>query len=160
MFQVEFSIVHTGCLVNELSQEFPEIRFICPGGFITGPSAVEELIILDEPNDDQVQSVLAHLEAMNEIESARLLEHTDNKAFIYFRSTRVPQAFCSQVVEKNRGFRIGFEVQQHGLETWRVACAERDHAEQLLKDLEPLGQLKAKSIKEVSWQTLLDGDQS
>ncbi len=37
MIQVEFGIVHEGCLVNELSRALPEIRFICPGGFVLGP---------------------------------------------------------------------------------------------------------------------------
>ncbi len=37
MIQVEFGIVHEGCLVNELSRSLPEIRFICPGGFVLGP---------------------------------------------------------------------------------------------------------------------------
>ena len=160
MFQVDFRIVHSGCLVNEVSRDYPGIRFICPGGFITGPSAVEELIILDGPSDDQVESVVAHLAGMDDIESVRLLERTDDKAFVYFRSSRVPEAFCSQVVEKNHGFRIGFEIQQGGLEMWRVACVEREHAEQLLADLEALGQIKANSITELSWQELLNGGQS
>jgi hypothetical protein len=156
MFEVTFSIIHDGCLVNELSRRFPEVRFVCPGGFVLGASAVEELIILDAPSDSQVQSVMAHLEALDEIASVRLLERTGDGAFVYFRSTRVPRAFCSQVVERNRGFRIGFEIQQNGLEIWRVACVERAHAEQLLVDLADLGQITEHSIKEVSWQELLE----
>ena len=84
------------------------MAFFLPGGFITGPSAVEELIILDPPTDSLVHSVLAHLEAMDEIESVCLLERTPDKAFIYFRSIRVPQAFCSQVVQKNPWFQDRF----------------------------------------------------
>ena len=79
---------------------------------------------------------------------------------VYFHSDRIPQTFCSQVVEKNHGFRIGLELQQNGLEMWRVACVEREHAEQLLEDLEALGQIKAKSITEQSWQMLLNGGKS
>jgi len=46
MFQVEFGVAHRGCLVNELSRAFPDVRFICPGGFVAGSSA-EEVIVLD-----------------------------------------------------------------------------------------------------------------
>ena len=158
MYRVEFSIVHQGCVVNELSRTLPTLRFICPGGFVTGPSSVEELIVLDNPSDKDIEQVMGFFEKITEIDSLELLERTADKAFIYFRSLKLPETFCSKVVEQNRGFRIGMEIQQDGLEKWKVGCPERGNAEQLLKDLEPLGELKHTSISETSWQKLLDGE--
>ena len=160
MFEVKFSIIHEACLVNELSRQFPKVRFICPGGFIIGSSAVEEMIVFEAYDDRLVNSIIGYLEARDEIESVRLLERAGGKAFIYFRAGKPTHIFCSQVVERNRGFRIGFEIQQGGLETWRVACVERADAEQLFKDLEALGQIKSRSITETSWHTLLQGVES
>jgi len=157
MFKVEFSLRHRGCLVNELSRVLPEIRFICPGGFITGPSSVEELIVIDRPSDSDVQSVLGYLKGLQAIAEVRLLERTADKVFIYFKALTIPESFCSQVVEKNHCFRIGTEIQHGGLEMWQVGCVERRQAEQLLKDLEGLGELKDSSISESSWQELLEG---
>lgn len=159
MYQVEFSIVHQGCLVNELSRALPTLRFICPGGFITGPSSVEELIVLDSPSDEDIEQVMGFFEKLTEIDNLELLERTADKAFIYFRALRCPETFCSKVVEKNRGFGIGMEIQQDGLEKWKVGCAERSDAEQLLKDLQPLGELKHTSISQASWQNLLRGEE-
>ena len=44
MFRLKFGIVHRGCLVNEISRALPDLRLICPGGFILGPNTVEEVI--------------------------------------------------------------------------------------------------------------------
>jgi len=62
MFRVEFGLVHRGCLVNEVSQAFPDVRLICPGGFVDG-TLVEEVIVLDNPSEGRVQQVMAYLEA-------------------------------------------------------------------------------------------------
>ncbi len=158
MYQVEFSIIHRGCVVNELSRTFPTLRFICPGGFVTGPSSVEELIVLDNPSDRDIEQVMGFFEKITEIDHLELLERTADKAFIYFRSLSLPETFCSKVVEKNRGFAIGMEIQQGGLEKWKVGCPERGNAEQLLTDLELLGELKQASISQTSWQELLQGE--
>lgn len=157
MFKVEFSIVHQGCLVNELSRDFPKIRFICPGGFVLGPSSVEEVIVLDKPSEDEVQAVLDYLEALPKVVTVELLERTANRAFVRFASTALPEKFCSEVVAKHHCFPIGMEIQQGGLEMWRVGCVERCQAELLLEELKGLGELKHSSISEVRWQELLEG---
>ena len=59
------------------------------------------------------------------------------------------------MVANNQGFRIGMEIQQGGVEKWKVGCFERANAEQMLKDLAKLGEIKSQSISEVSWQELL-----
>ncbi|MCX6991851.1 MAG: hypothetical protein NT011_01785 [Kiritimatiellaeota bacterium] len=158
MFNVEFHIVHRGCLVNELSRSFPKIRFICPGGFVLGPSSVEELIVLDKPSEAEVQAVLNYLGTSPKVATVELLERSSNRAFVRMVSTALPQKFCSQVVAKHHCFPIGTEIQEGGLEMWRVGCVERRQAEQLLEELEGLGELKHSSISEGSWQALLEGE--
>ena len=86
-----------------------------------------------------------------------LLERTAAKAFVYFRALRRPETFCSKAVEKNRGLRIGMEIQEDGLEKWKVVCVSRGNAEQLLKDLRSLVELKHTSISQAPWQELLKG---
>jgi hypothetical protein len=157
MFVIKFGIVHEGCLVNELSRAFPKIKFICPGGFILGPSRVEELLAVDRPSDAEVQAIIHHFQNVPGVDQVQLLERTADKAFIYFKASRVPKRFCSQAVEKNRCFKIGLETQHQGLERWTVGCSERKDAEQLLKDLAELGTLVDNSISETSWQMLLEG---
>jgi len=157
MFRADFSIVHRGCLVNELSRRLPHIRFICPGGFVEQTS-VEELIILDNPTDDDVRAVTGFLEAASGVTQVDLLERTPDKAFVRFVSTALPETFCSQVVARHHGFRIGMEIQKDGLEIWRVGCVERRQAEAMLKEMATLGQLKHSAISEASWQELLEGD--
>jgi hypothetical protein len=157
MFLIKFGIVHEGCLVNELSRAFPTVKFICPGGFILGPSRVEELLAVDQPSDVDVQAVIRHFQNVRGVDQVQLLERTADKAFIYFKASVVPKRFCSQVVEKNRCFKISLETQHQGLEHWTVGCSERKDAEQLLLDLAELGTVVEKSIAEVSWQILLEG---
>ncbi len=157
MFMVKFGMVHEGCLVNELSRAFPMVKFICPGGFILGPSSVEELLVIDQPSDEEVNAVIHHLRNTRGVDQVKLLERAGNKAFVYFKACVVPKRFCAQVVEKSRCFKIGLETQNQGLERWTVGCAERKDAEQLLLDLSELGTVVEKSIIETSWQTLLEG---
>ena len=158
MYKVKFAIVHKGCVVNELSRTFPKLRIICPGGFVTGPSSVEELVVLDKPCDKDVEEVMGFFGKLSEIDNVELLERTADKAFLYFRSQRLPKTFCSKVVETNSGFRIGMEIQEDGLEKWKVGCVTLSNAEQLLKDLRSLGELKDTSISQVPWQELLKGE--
>ena len=156
MFKVEFGVVHRGCLVNQLSRAVPSVRFICPGGFILGPTSAEEILVLDKPSDQELQAVLEHLEQAAGIAESQLLERLVNKAFVRILTSASPEkGYCSEVVAKNHGFRIGMEIQEGGVEKWKVGCFERGHAEQLLKDLALLGEMKAQSIREVSWQELL-----
>jgi len=156
MFKVEFSVVHQGCLVNELSRAFPKIRFICPGGFV-GDSSAEEIVVLDKPREDDVQTVLDYLETLPTVQAVELLERTSSQAFIRFVTSALPEKFCSEVVKQHRCLRIGMEIQQDGLEMWQVGCLKRRQAEQLLAAMESLGELKHSSISEVSWQKLLAG---
>lgn len=158
MFKLEFGIVHRGCLVNELSRAFPRVRLICPGGFILGPSSAEELLVLDRPSEVDLENVLNHLRNAPEIAETQLVEHRADKAFIRILTSANPEAgFCSEAVAKNRCFRIGMEIQEGGVEHWKVACWERSQAEQLLKELAHMGELKHQSISEDSWQVLLEG---
>ena len=60
------------------------------------------------------------------------------------------------MVEKNRGFKIGMETQHDGLERWTVGCMTREHAEQLLKDLAQLGEVKVGTITETTWERVFD----
>ena len=156
MFKVEFGVVHRGCLVNQLSRAVPSVRFICPGGFILGPTSAEEILVLDNPIQQELEAVLDHLERDSGIAECSLLERSGDKAFVRILTSASPgEGYCSEVVANNRGFRIGMEIQQGGLEKWKVGCFERANAEQLLKDLARLGEIKSQSISEVSWQELL-----
>ena len=157
MFKLEFGIVHRGCLVNELSRAVPKIRFICPGGFILGPSSTEEILAIDKPDEGDVQAVMGYLKGSPGIAEAEVVERTPDKAFIRILTSANPEGFCSEAVARNRCFRIGMEIQHGGVERWAVGSFERAQAEQLLKDLAGLGELKYHSISEVSWQALLEG---
>ena len=154
MFKVEFGVVHRGCLVNEVSRAFPDVRFICPGGFVEGSSA-EEVIVLDNPSKNRVQQVMAYLEASPTVVEAELMERTTDKAFVRFVSISLPEEFCSRVVEKHHGFRLGMEIQKGGVELWRVGCAKRKQAEELLEGLRALGEVKHSSISEASWEEMM-----
>ena len=154
MFRVEFSLVHRGCLVNEVSGAFPDVRLICPGGFIEGSSA-EEVIVLDNPSEDRVQQIVEYLAASPKIMETELLERTTDKAFVRFVTESLPEEFCSRVVEKHHGFRLGMEIQEGGVEIWRVGCAKREQAEELLQELKSLGDMKHSAISETSWEEMM-----
>lgn len=133
---------------------------ICPGGFILGPEHVEELIVLDHATEAEERAVLNHLNDAPGIEKADVVERTDDKVFIYFKAVETPETFCSQVVERNRCFKIGIEIQTDGVEQWKVGCVERADAENLLEELKDLGDLTHTSITEASWQNVITGDPS
>jgi len=161
MIKVEFGIVHEGCLVNELSRALPEVRFICPGGFVLGPSRVEEVIIIDQADETAIEAVLAELRQMSGISEAELLEYVGDKAFIRLLATVTPHTgFCSKAIERNRCFPIGMEIQHRGIEHWKVGCARTSDAEQLIEDLKPLGEIKYHSVSEVSWRVLLESHEA
>ena len=61
-----------------------------------------------------------------------------------------------QIVEKNHGFKIRMETQHEGLERWTVACMTWAQAEQLLEDLQQLGDVHAGTIMEISWEHVFD----
>ena len=157
MYKLEFGIVHRGCLVNEISRALPEIRLICPGGFILGRNTVEEVIILDRPREKDTDRLLEGLKAKDGVAEVELLEQTPDKAFIRILTSVNPDAgFCSEAVTRNRGFRIGMELQEGGVETWTVGCIRRSDAERLVEDLKGMGDLKYHTIREASWQALME----
>ena len=100
--------------------------------------------------------MLAFLNASPSIAESELLERTPDHAYVHLLSQTAPGAgYCSQVVEKNRCFRLGYEIQMDGVEQWQVGCAERSQAEGLLRDLPALGELKYGRITEASWSDLV-----
>ncbi len=158
MVKVEFGIVHEDCSMNELSRALPEVRFICPGGFVIGPSLVEEVIVIDQAGDKAIKAVMNELDQMAAIEEAELLEHAGGKAFIRVLTATPDTGFCSETVERNRCFRIGMEIQHEGIEHWKVGCVRASDAQQLVEDLPTLGEVKYHSVSQVSWQMLLDAN--
>ena len=156
MFKVQFGMIHNNCPTNQMSRALPHIRFVSPGGFELNQSVVEEVAALHNPSDDDVEAVLAYLGNTPGYNEFELLERTPQWAFIRWRATCSPQGFCSQVVDRNRCFKIGMETQHHGLEQWTVGCATRQQAEQLLADLRELGEVQFESITETTWEHVFD----
>ena len=156
MFKLEFGIVHRGCVVNELSRAMPDIRFVCPGRFHLDADSADEILAFDNPTDDAVQLVLDYLRKSRKIAEVRLLERTPERAFVRLVSSEAPEVgYCSDAVERNRCFRLGYEVQHGGVEQWKVGCRERAQAERLVEDLKGMGELKYHRISEASWEELL-----
>ncbi len=156
MFKVEFGVVHHNCPTNQVSRAFPEVRFTSPGGFLVKPNVVEEVLVVNGATDEIVEAVLQFLGSTRGYDEYELLERTADRAFIRWRASCTPDKFCSQMVEKNRCFQIGMEVQHEGLEQWQVGCHTRAQAEQLLKDLEQLGDVRYGRIVDCSWEELVD----
>jgi hypothetical protein len=155
MFKLEFGIIHNNCPTNQLSRHFPDTHFTSPGGFIIRPGLVEEVLVIDDANDKVVDSVIHFLNNTPGYEECELLERTLDRAFIRWQASCSPKAFCSQVVDKNRAFKIGNEVQYEGLERWTVACFTRNQADQIIEDLKDLGEVKIAEITETSWDEVL-----
>ena len=156
MFLLEFGIVHEGCVVNELSRAVPDVRLICPGGFILDANSADEIIALEKPTDAEVEAVLGFLEDSNSIAESSLVERTPDRAFVHLRSSAAPEVgYCSQAVERNRCFRIGQEIQLGGVEQWRVGCGARSNAEGLIEDLKGMGDLRYSRVSEASWNELI-----
>jgi len=157
MYRLEFGIAHRGCIVNQLSNAIPQVRFICPGGFILGGGYADEVITLDQPSDEDVAAVMAWFGESPAIEELELLERTSDKATIaILANAEPPQGYCSQAVERNRCFRIGYEIQQGGVEQWVVGAKKLEYAEGLVEDLKGMGDLKYARISESSWLDLVD----
>ena len=156
MFWLEFGVVHEGCVVNELSRAVPNVRLICPGGFILNEHSADEIIALDGPTEAEVEAVLEVLQSSGSIAESSLVERTAVKAFVHLRSSAAPAVgYCSQAVERNRCFRIGQEIQHEGVEQWRVGCRDRSNAEGLIEDLKEMGDLRYHKISEVSSEELI-----
>ena len=156
MYKLVFGIVHRGCLVNELSRALPEIRLICPGGFILSPSSVEEVLVLDSASEQDLESVLDYFRKSPGIAEVEVLERLPQQAFIRIRTSTAPKTFCSEAVARHRCFPLGIEIQQRGVEQWKVGCRDRSQAEALVEELKTMGELKHHSISEVSWKALLE----
>ena len=156
MFKVEFGIIHNNCPTNRMSRALPHIRFVSPGGFELAGSMVEEVAAIYDPSQEDVEAVLSYLGNTAGYDEFELLERTPRWAFIRWRATCSAQGFCSQVVEKNRCFKIGMETQHDGLEQWTVGCATRRQAESLLEELRQLGKIKFGRITETTWEHVFD----
>jgi hypothetical protein len=155
MFRLEFGIEHRGCVVNELSRAVPHVRLICPGGFILDDRSADEVLVLDKPEESDVDAVLDFLGRSDGIKEAKLLERTVDKAFVRILTTVAPDAgYCSEAVEGNHGFRLGYEIQQGGVERWDVGLLGRSQAEALVERLKGMGELKYHRVSEVSWAGL------
>ena len=155
MIKVEFWIEHEGCLVNELSRAFPEVKLLCPGGFVVSPSLVEEVIVADGASEDAVERVVEHLRGVDGIRSAEVVERNNGRSFIHITVTKVPEDFCSAVVRRNRCFPIGVEKQEAGQEKWVVGCLHREQADRMLEELGKLGNITHQKITEESWNAIL-----
>ena len=156
MIKVEVAMVLYLCPTYRMSLALPHVRFISPGGFVVGDEMVEEVAAVYHPSDEDVQAVLDYLGSTPGYEHFELLERTPKWAFIRWRAVCSSKGFCSQVVEKNLGFKIGMEIQHEGLERWTVGCATRGDAEQLLEDLHQLGDVKVAQITETTWERVFD----
>ena len=155
MYLLEFSIAHEGCVVNELSRAVPNVRFVCPGGFVINENAADEILALDDPTDSDLESVIKFMNESSSVDNFSIVEKTINRVFIYFRSASAPEVgYCSEAVERNHCFGIGHEIQHKGLEQWRVGCKNRSDAEGLVNDLKGMGDLQHHKISEVSWEEL------
>ena len=161
MFKLEFGIAHRDCLVNELSREMPQIRLVCPGGFILDPKTndgitAEEVIAVEGASQTEDQEVTKYLENHRGVVEVEILEQTTQSTFIRFLTCTRPETdYCSEAVRKNQCFSIGTEIQQTGIEQWEVCCYDRPQAEQLIEDLNEMGELKYHRIYETSWANML-----
>ena len=111
---------------------------------------------MHQPSDADVQAVLDYLGSTPAYVDFEVLERAPQWVFIRWKAKCSPQGFCSQIVAQNRGFKIGMETQHEGLERWSVACMTRPQAEQLLEDLQQLGDVHAGTITETSWEHFFD----
>ncbi|MBM4436421.1 MAG: hypothetical protein FJ029_04120 [Actinobacteria bacterium] len=156
MVKLEFGIKHRGCLVNEASRALPDLRILAPGGFLHGAKGAEEILVIDRPGPHDVDRFLNHFRGAPGIATVELLERTPDKAFFRVYVTQnPPDGFCSEAVFRNRGLRVGLEVQVGGVEQWTVACFRREDAENLVRDLQGMGDLTYHRIGEASWGELL-----
>ena len=156
MFKLEFGIVHEGCLVNRMSRALPSLKIVSAGGFILNPTQADEVLIIENPTEEDVEDALSFLKNSGEIEVAKELERTEDKSFIRILTTAAPNTgYCSEVVAKNRCFNLNMEVQHNGVEQWLVGCLERSQADQLVEDLKKMGSLQYHRITESSWNDLI-----
>ena len=156
MYKLEFGIAHRGCIVNQMSIALPDVRFVCPGGFILSDGYADEILSLDRPSDGDVASVMDWLKASSGIEELEMVERTGTSAVIsILAKAEPPEGYCSQAVERNRCFRIGYEIQQGGVEQWVVGAEKLQYVESLVEELKTMGDLKFTNITQSSWNELI-----
>jgi|GEM_PF-1586870 predicted DNA binding protein len=157
MYRLEFGVEHRGCVVNEMSRDLPQVRLICPGGFILGKNNADEILILDNPTQADVDAVIQWLEDSPKITEVEVIERTEDKAYVGIMACAdPPQGFCSGAVERNRCFRIGYEIQEGGVEKWTVGAKHRSYVDALVEELRTMGELKYHRVTETSWAELVD----
>ena len=155
LHKLEFGIAHRGCVVNQMSKALPNVRFVCPGGFILPDGYADEILSLDRPSDADVVAVIDWLKGSSAIEELEMVERTDTSAVIsILAKAEPPEGYCSQAVERNRCFRIGYEIQQGGVEQWIVGAEKLQYVESLVEDLKTMGDLKFSNVTQASWNEL------
>ena len=122
MYKLEFGIVHRGCIVNEMSRALPQVRFICPGGFLVSPSSVDEVLVLDNPSEQDIASVLDYLRSSPKIAECELLERLPHRAVVRMLTSAVAETSCSDAVAKHRCFLLE-KFQREGWNNGRWAAA-------------------------------------
>jgi hypothetical protein len=139
-----------------MSRALPSLKIVSAGGFILNPTQADEILIIENPTEEDVEDALSFLKNSGEIEVAKELERTEDKSFIRILTTAAPNTgYCSEVVAKNRCFNLNMEVQHNGVEQWLVGCLERSQADQLVEDLKKMGSLQYHRITESSWNDLI-----
>lgn len=159
MFKVKFGVKHWGCLVNELSREFLDVRIICPGGFRTNKGnvdGVEEIIAPFTIKETLIKQIISFLDKDSRVLQVEVLEKNNGFTFIRFTAIVPPEAqFVSDVVTKNKCFRIGLEEQSEGIESWTVGCVLKEDAQKLLAELKTIGELKYGEVIKGSYKELI-----
>ncbi len=156
MYRGECGVFHGDCVVNELSRAVPPVQIMCPGGFIINTQSADEVLALSRPTDAEIDAVLVFLETSASIAASSLLERTPEYTYVHLLFRIAPTtSYCSKVVEKNRYFRLGYEMQINGVEQWQVGCSEQPQSERLLRDLPSLGGFKYGRITKTSWGDLI-----
>lgn len=157
MFLLEFGLVHRGCVANELSRAVPGVRMIAVGGFVVENRGADEIIAMDNPAESDVESALHFLRNSDIIKEVSVIERSSDRAFIHLVSSAGPEVgYCSEAVERNRCHKIGLEIQDGGVEQWRVRATHRSYVEALVEDLKGMGDLKYHKItEEGSWEELI-----
>ena len=159
MFKLEFGIVHRGCLVNRMSRAHPELRIISAGGFTPSPDQADEILIFEDADDDDLHAALGFLRDSGEIAELDVVERTPKRAYVRILTNAEPETgYCSDAVKRHRGFSIGMEVQTGGVEQWVVGCRLRTQADELVAELEGMGELRYQRVSEVSWDALVGAD--
>jgi len=156
VFKVKFGLEHRGCLVNELSRQFPDVRIMCPGGFHMDDGNVEEIIAPFVTKETVIKDIISFLDKDSRVLEVELLEKNNGFAFIRFTSRVLQGAtFVSDVVAKNRFFRIGVEEQSGGIERWTVGCVLEENTQKLLAELKTIGELKYGEVTKGSYKELI-----